>query len=289
MKEIRIIDVRSCPGDSAFLIDDGKTSILYDSGFAFTGYEVAKNIKDVLSGRKLDYIFLTHSHYDHVLGSVYVLNYYPEAKVIASEYTSVIFSKPTAKAFMRDLDSKFALKNGVFKYEDLIDNLKVHITVKDGDVIHAGDMEFLVIGLPGHTRCSIGFYLKDKKLLLSCETLGVFDGKDNVIPSFLIGYQITLNSIDKVKKLDIDNILVPHFGLLDVSCTRFYINLSKQSVIDTANDLMTVLKGGSTKADAFELYKKKFYNSDVEKVYPYDAMELNTNIMINLIEKELLN
>jgi metal-dependent hydrolase (beta-lactamase superfamily II) len=52
-----------------FLIDDGKTSILYDTGFGFTGDKVANNIKAVLKERKLDYIFLTHSHYDHALGS----------------------------------------------------------------------------------------------------------------------------------------------------------------------------------------------------------------------------
>ena len=44
MKNIRIIDVRAKDGDSAFLIDDGKTAIVYDSGFAFTGFEVVENI-----------------------------------------------------------------------------------------------------------------------------------------------------------------------------------------------------------------------------------------------------
>ena len=83
MKTLKITDVRAVPGDSAFLIDDGKTAILYDSGFAFTGYQVANNIKKELGERKLDYIFLTHSHYDHALGSVYALQYWPDAKVVA--------------------------------------------------------------------------------------------------------------------------------------------------------------------------------------------------------------
>ena len=62
MSDIKITDVRAHGGDSAFLIDDGKTAIMYDSGFAFTGYKVADNIKKILGDRKLDYIFLTHSH-----------------------------------------------------------------------------------------------------------------------------------------------------------------------------------------------------------------------------------
>ena len=53
MHNIKITDVRSVPGDSAFLIDDGKTAIMYDSGFAFTGYAVAENIRKVLGDRPL--------------------------------------------------------------------------------------------------------------------------------------------------------------------------------------------------------------------------------------------
>ena len=93
MKELKITDVRVNPGDASFLIDDGETAILYDTGFAFTGFGVAENIKKILGERSLDYIFLTHSHYDHALGSVYAKKYWPEAKVVAGEYAAKIFQK----------------------------------------------------------------------------------------------------------------------------------------------------------------------------------------------------
>ena len=83
--DIKITDVRCQKGDAAFLIDDGKTSILYDTGFGFTGYEVAENIKNCLGNRQLDYIFLTHSHYDHALGCPYIVRQYPCAKVVAGK------------------------------------------------------------------------------------------------------------------------------------------------------------------------------------------------------------
>ena len=203
MDEIKITSVRAHPGDSAFLIDDGKTAIMYDSGFAFTGYQVADKIKAIIESRKLDYIFLTHSHYDHALGSVYALKYWPDAKVVAGEYATKIFAKPSAKALMRDLDGKFAKTCGVYEYEDLIDDLKVDIPVADGDMIKAGDMEFTALNLPGHTKCSVGYYCKEHKLLLGCESIGVYNGEDDVFPSYLVGYRMSLNSIERVKKLDI--------------------------------------------------------------------------------------
>ena len=58
INNVKIIDMRVVPGDSGFLLDDGETSILYDTGFAFTGEALAKKVKDYLQNRKLDYIFL---------------------------------------------------------------------------------------------------------------------------------------------------------------------------------------------------------------------------------------
>lgn len=288
MHNLKITDVRSVPGDSAFLIDDGKTAILYDSGFAFTGYAVADKIKEVLGDRKLDYIFLTHSHYDHALGSVYALQYWPEAKVVAGEYAVGIFAKPTAKAVMRDLDRKFAKTCGVGEYEDLIDLLKVDISVKDGDVIQAGDMQFTTVNLPGHTRCSIGFYLEENKLLFSSETLGVFDGESIIVPSYLVGYQMTLDSIEKARKLEIENILLPHLGLMDKAKTAFYMENIADASRETAEKIVDILQEGGSEADAMQYIKDKFYHGYIQSIYPIDAMKLNTSIMIKLLKKEIL-
>ncbi len=287
MSNIKITDVRAHPGDSAFLVDDGTTAVLYDTGFAFTGYAVADNIKKVLGERRLDYIFLTHSHYDHALGSAYVSRRYPEAKIVAGEYAAAIFAKPTAKTVMRDLDRKFAEVCGVAEYEDLIDELRVDIPVKDGDIIRAGDMEFAVVNLPGHTKCSVGFYLAEEKLLLSSETLGVFDGDRTVIPSYLVGYKMTLDSIGKAEALDIENILLPHFGLLDKEQSLFYIKNARLSAVETFKEISEILSGGGTKADAVEFFRKKFYHGKVVEIYPKDAFELNTGITVDLIAREM--
>lgn len=286
---IKITDVRHLKGDSAFLIDDGKTAILYDSGFAFTGFDVAENIRKELDGRSLDYIFLTHSHYDHAAGTPYILRCFRDAKVVAGEYAVKIFSKPTARALMRDLDNKFASKNGIVFYKDLIDELRVHIAVKDGDKVNAGDMAFTAINLPGHTRCSVGYYLESEKLLLSTESLGVYVGEGQVIPSYLVGYDLTLGSIRRVMELEVEKILVPHYGVLEKSEAEEYLNLAYESAVTTAEEIVQILKSGGTKEDAVNHFVQKFYKGKVKEIYPYDAMILNTTITVSLLEKELLN
>ncbi len=287
MHKITVTDARSLPGDSAFLLDDGKTSILYDSGFAFTGAAVAEKIKTALGNRSLDFIFLTHSHYDHALGSVYAKRAFPQAQVVAGAYAQKIFQKSTARAVMRDLDKKFAKTCGVMDYEDLIDDLQVDISVNDGDIINCGNMTFTVVGLPGHTRCSVGFYLAENKMLLGSETLGVYGGDGIVVPSCLVGYQMTLDSIAKTEAMDIETVLVPHYGLLGIEETKAYLHQGKVSIVSTAQHIADILKKGGTAEDAAAFFRDIFYHGYIKTIYPVDAMELNTGIMVELIRREL--
>jgi len=288
MKNIKITDVRAEKGDAAFLIDDGKTSVLYDVGFGFTGKRVAQNIKAILGERSLDYIFLTHSHYDHALGCPSVLREYPSAKVVAGEYAAYVFTRDGAKRVMRELDGKVAAAAGVTEYEFLGDELKVDITVRDGDVIKAGDMTFEAIAMPGHTRCCIGFFEREEGLLLSTETLGSFDGESLIVPSFLTSYNDTLHSIEKIEGLGVKNLLAPHYGLLDEEKTKYFLEHMKAATEETAREITEYIQCGESDEKIVEALKSKFLRGYIKEIYPEDAAKLNFSIMINLIKKELL-
>lgn len=285
---IKVTDVRVEKGDSAFLIDDGKTSILYDTGFGFTGFRVADNIRKILGERPLDYIFLTHSHYDHALGSAYILRRYPNAKVVAGTYAVGIFARDGAKRTMCELDAKFAAKCGVKDYEFLGDELRVDIPVDDGDTVKAGDMTFEVLYLPGHTRCCVGYFCREKGLFLSNETLGVFDGEKTIVPSYLVSYSDSLASIGKIEKLDVRYILAPHYGILSEEQSRFFLENMRTASEQTAADILCSIRNGESDEEIIADFKEKYWHGYIKEIYPEDAVDLNTSIMINLIRKELL-
>ena len=289
MTPITVTDVRAVPGDCAFLLDDGKTAVLYDTGFGFTGCRIAENIQQVLGSRSLDYILLTHSHYDHVLATPYITKVYPNAKVIAGEYVAQIFQRPSAKVIMRELDRKAAIKQEMADYEDLIDDLNVDITVKDGDRFRCGDFLFEVIALPGHTKCSMGFYLPEHKLLLGSETHGVYFGKNTYLPFFLVGYQLTLDAFEKVKKLEIEKFLLPHYGVVDREEAQVYLENSEAATRETAQTMLSMLKDGKTNDEILAFFEARDYRDNVKPTYPIDAFHLNTSIMIEQIRKEFLN
>ncbi len=288
MNRLNVYDVRVQQGDSAFLLDDGVTSILYDSGFGFTGFGVADNIGKHLGTRPLDYIFLTHSHYDHALGSAYITERYPDAVVVAGEYAASIFTRDGAKSLMRELDRKFADRCGVGEYPFLGDRLRVDIAAKDGDIIRAGNMEFQVIALQGHTKCSVGFYCKERKLLLSSETLGVYDGGEIIVPSYLVGYHMSLDSIARAQRLDIAQLLSPHLGLLDEKQTDYFLKNARRASEEAAQVILDRLVSGMADEEIIDEFCGRYIRGYITEIYPIDAARLNTSIMIKLIRSELL-
>ena len=287
MIPLTITDVRSIPGDSAFLIDDGTTAVLYDAGFGFTGYAVADNVRKVLGDRPLDYILLTHSHYDHALGSVYLRRRYPDVQVVAGAYAQKIFQKPTARAVMRDLDRKAAAECGITEYEDLIDELRADISVIDGDRIRCGSMEFTAVELPGHTKCSVGYYLAENQLLLASESLGVYIGDGVYLASFLVGYQMALDSIRKAGKLPVRQMVIPHYGPVSEAEAKDYLANGEKTARDYADMILARLEQGSSTEEILEYLTDVLYTDQVKPFYPYAAFRMNTEIMINLIRREL--
>ena len=287
MIPLTITDLRSVPGDSAFLIDDGTTAVLYDTGFGFTGFAVADNVRRVLGERPLDYILLTHSHYDHALGSVYLRRRYPDVQVVAGAYADKIFRKPTARKVMADLDRKAAASFGVTEYEDLIDDLRADITVTDGDVIECGRMRFTAVELPGHTKCSVGYYLAENRLLLASESLGVYCGGGIYLPSFLVGYRMTLDSIRRAGEMSIDSMVIPHYGLVSGEEVRNYLINGEETARKSADMILHQLSQRKTTGEILDYLTDVLYTEQVRPSYPYDAFRMNTEIMINLIRKEL--
>lgn len=286
--KITVTDVRVHPADSGFLIDNGRCAILFDSGFGFTGRRMAKKIREALGARPLDYIFLSHSHYDHALGAAYIRDEYPMARVVASEYAAKIFDKPSAQELMRKLDFALAEREGVTQYEELPSPLTVDFRVSDGDTVVAGDVTFTVVALPGHTKCSVGYYLEKEGLLLAPETLGLYSDERKILPSPLVGYEMSRNSIRRARELKIDNIVIPHIGLLDKAETEFYLSGAEAALTEAVTEIRDILVSGGTDEDAIEHFRKKYYTGSVLRSYPPDAFLLNTGITVNLVRRELI-
>lgn len=110
---------------------------------------------DILKGN-LKYIYLTHCHGDHIMGV-------PELK-----------NRCGGKILIHREDSEGLNRTDInlSKYVDLPEiELEADSRVDDKDLIHLGDLEFIIIHTPGHTKGSTSLYCEKEKCLFSGDTI----------------------------------------------------------------------------------------------------------------------
>lgn len=261
--------------------------MLVDSGFGFCGQQMVERVERHLNGRALDFILLTHSHYDHVLGSAWALRRWPGAKVIASGYCAKILSKPSALQTMAEMDEAARIYyDGAPVSQDYFADLRVDETLEDGEETSLNGLRMRCVALPGHTRCSVGFYFPDSRLLLGYETLGVYTGGERVIPSYLVGFAMTVASIKKAMDLPMDTMLVSHLGMIYGDECKQLLSLSLHWMLKTRDVLIADWRAGRSQEQLVERFREMFYRDDLRHIQPEKAFYLNTGYTVAVTVRE---
>lgn len=284
-----VLKIKNCLGSvggDCFLIRGKGANILVDSGFAFAAEEMLLKIKKELEGERLEYILLTHSHYDHAMGVPFIKREYPEVKVIGSEYCNYILTKPSARKRMQEMDDKAAEAYGQKASENLTEALFCDITVKDGEEIVFGEERITAVAFPGHTRCCMGYFFKKEKLLVSCETLGIYADNMKVFPGCLIGYEMTLEAIERARRLGAREILIPHSGILYNEDIKSYLDESEKVTKECKELIVTSHRQGADFDRIVEIYKESYYSERISESYPEHALMANLSAQIPMFIAE---
>lgn len=142
----------------------------------------------------VDYILLTHGHFDHILGVSKLKEIYSNAKVaIHSMDAECLYDPYQSMAATSDFS------------EDIQTPVKADIILNDNDTIELGTLTLKVLHTPGHTRGSVCFVCDDVIFsgdTLFCKTVGRTDFKGGSM-------QDMLNSIKKLGSLDGDYYVYP--------------------------------------------------------------------------------
>ena len=280
------VNCRGSVGGDCFLIKGKGANILVDAGFAFCAKQAAEKIEAVLNGETLDYILLTHSHYDHAMGIAYFRKAFPDVKVVGSEYCDYILRKPTARKRMQEMDDVAAKAYGYKASENLTDGLYCDIVLNDGEEISLGEEKIRAVSLPGHTRCCMGYFFLGAKMLVSCETLGILADEDIVFPGCFIGYSMTLDSIEKALALKAEELLIPHSGYLYGKDIEDYLKASKKATDDCKSLIVEAHKKGKDFNEIVDEYKEKYYSKKISKSYPEHALMANLTAQIPMFIAE---
>lgn len=308
-----IYQVSGASGGECYLVVSKEGSaVLFDTGFAWSAPKTVDHINQSLQAwssshdeqARLDWIVLTHSHYDHAAGAGYIAHAFPHAKVACSEYARKVFTRPGALATMRKLNAQEAHLQGMTEFEDVPDQLRIdHILQPDSDLT-VGSLRFTVVAAPGHTKCSLAFWEASCKLLISCETGCVCAGpvpedfrdvsgnkppselKYMADPAYLVGYQQSLDFIALEQCLDPEYMLVPHYGVLSGDDATSFIASAAYFSRAAADLIVACYTKGKSIEDTTAVFKSVYYNKYVRAIQPEAAFDLNARYLVPLVLSE---
>ncbi|WP_027399970.1 MBL fold metallo-hydrolase [Anaerovorax odorimutans] len=273
-------------GDVLLFLGSEKTAI-FDCGMAYCAPEMVENTKKELNGRPLDYVIVTHSHYDHVGGLPYLRKEWPGLISLGSGYAQKILNKPSALKVMEEL-AKVAWKK--FKGNDsiptiLMKGMGIDKVVKENDVIDLGDKKIIVLETPGHTRCSLSFFMKPDNIIFPGETIGVLINNEIFSP-ILKSYADTIKSIEKCRRVKARNIISPHYGWVPSFYREKYWDMAVQSAEKSKDFIISLYKKGQNKEEILRSYTEKFWIGSTKNQQPKEAFIINAVNYIDVIIKE---
>jgi len=173
-----------------YYVENGGERLLVDAGWDADISHIAKGLDNLLGGRKLDALVLTHRHIDHVGGAAAVLKKYG-CKALTHEKDS------------KALEEGDEVTTGAALFGSSFKPLPVE-PVNEGEKIAGMD----VIHTPGHTIGSFCLYDPDSRALFSgdtvfCEGVGRWDLPTGDLKALV-------ESIRRLSKLEVDGLYPGH-------------------------------------------------------------------------------
>lgn len=283
-------------GDSHLVIGAEKTAI-FDTGMAWCGLNVIEKIKEAFQAqgtpdRGLDCVFLTHSHYDHLGALSLILAQWPDAVVYGAPHAKWVLSRPNAIKAMRKLNEGAAVLFNDGQMPDYDDALmRIDAEVRQGDIVDLGDCPVETIETPGHTKCSLSFFI-DNELMIASESTGYTSKMGRVNATYIIGHRDALASIQRCEALAPTKIVSPHYGLLDEAATRLYWTKCWNATCYSRDFILAQaarIRAGGREPGVEEILEacyREFYDEVCKYEQPYRAWRINYSEAIRTILRE---
>lgn len=269
--------------EGQLLIGEEYTALI-DCGMAFCAEETIGNVKKAIGDRPLDYILMTHTHYDHIGALPFFRETWSALRAVTSETGAAVLLKDTPRRVIREL-STVAMREQNIMTDLVYDDEAFHadIIVKDGDTIPLGGLTAVVLETPGHTRDSLCYHIPEMDLIILNETPGVLMPDGTLYPCFLTSYTDTINSIEKCKKTGCKNLALPHRGIVSPEDT---MNFFDRAIAANAacRDFILSVKN-LPEEQLLEKYCEKYYSEVLSTFQPKEAFYANARATIACVNQ----
>lgn len=272
--------------------------VLFEAGFHCAGRLYEKDIKNVLDGRNPKTLFLTHVHWDHCGSTTYLKKIFPGLMAAASRRSADIVKRPNAQVLIKklnqDVTSLVARVDGVDSSKLIkvpFEPFEIDIILEDGQILDIGNgLTVKVIATPGHTRDMFSYYIPERRILFATESAGVLDQANQLIPEFLVDYDLYMVSLKKLKSLDIDVLCQGHHFVFVGEDVEKFFDRSLKAAKKFQNEVQELLRSEKGSVErVVHLIKARQYDTNKGVKQSEKSYLLNLTARVTHLAKKLEN
>ncbi len=270
---------------------DGPRPALFDGGMAFLADAYLADLRPLLGARDLEFLFLTHVHFDHCGAAAAFRKAFPGLRVAASARASEILQRPRALELIRSLNddaTSLASTLGIFEPSPTpFRPFAVDRILADGEEVDLGPgLSVRALATPGHTRDFLSYYVPGRKILVASEAVGCADAAGRITPEFVADYDAYVASIRKLARLDVEVLCQGHALVHSGEDARGYFDRALRQAEEYRQTVEALLEEESGDVDrVVERVKALQYDPKPEPKQPEAAYRINTAARVRLLRE----
>ena len=189
-----------------YIVKGREKRLMIDAGINLMGPAYIASLEQIFGDRHaLNYVFATHSHFDHLGAIPYLKRKLPGLKAGAAARVGSLMKKESVLNLMAALSEheRDALRDIVGEEDVRLEAVDFELNLKEGDRFDLGGVTCEVYEVPGHTADSLAFFIPEIGALFAAEACGIPEGNEDsdVHVQFLSSYDDYVASLEKIIRL----------------------------------------------------------------------------------------
>ena len=246
-----------------------------------------------MGSRSPAYLFITHSHWDHVGAAGFFKNLWPELRIVGSDLAQENLLKPEviqfitglnvkSESFCQDIGADLACDDSFIPFE-----LDIHL--KPGEAVELSrNSRVQALHTPGHTRDFMSYWLPEKKILIASEAVGCDFGDGRIETEFLVDYGTYRSSMKRLALLEAEVLCMGHRLVLTGDDVKDHLRRSLAQSADwvvMVRDFLLNEKGDIERT--VSRIKEREWDHIPWPKQPEHAYEINTRTRVKAIREDM--
>jgi len=223
---------------------EGPVPVLFDAGLTAYAEIYADGIRNILQHRSPGYLFLTHTHFDHLGSAGYFKRIWPDLKIVGSAQSRDILMRPGAVKAITELNRaaiESATASGLTPINDTpFEPVQIDCVAAPGSHISIGaDLTVQALHTPGHTRDFTTYWIESRKILVASEAVGCQGRTGFFQTEFLVDYDRYLDNIVQLSQLNAAVLCPGH----EIVLTGEDVGAHLRGSLENAGEYLSMVEG----------------------------------------------